>query len=278
MLQDIIQKQKAHMEIQERTGRLLLAQAERMGKDDNSMAQAVDQFQGTFTPALTAEEEQLVEDAGADFIATSRFSSDAGERETAGRRLRGFKNDQTRVAGRLFAKKDFHAARGIFEMVIEEDPGAWDAMINLGIVQLNLNAPEYAAEQFRQAILVAGERKSPYAHLMLGVAYKSTELYDEAEQELRTTVKLDPNNAKAHILLGNIAGSQGRLEEAELSFKQAIEINGAMWEPHRNLARVHLMRKNKKEAFLNYRTALKLGAPPDLELERLLGKEKSTQP
>ncbi len=272
MLRDIIKKQKSHMEMQEQTGRLLLAQVERMGDKDKNFSQAAQQLEGTFRPALTEEEEQIVADAGSDFLLTSRIKTSEEDRRNASRRLRDFTGELTRVAERFFRKKDYQAARGNLEMVIEDDPGAWEAMINLGIVQMNLEDPAEAAEQFRQAILVAGDRQIPFAHFMLGKAYKDTELYQDAEVELRTALKLDPENAKAHVLLGNIAGNQGRLQDAEQCYHQAIEIDANMWQPHRNLAQIFIFHKDMNKARQHYKTALKLGAPVDSRLEKILEK------
>jgi len=271
MLRDIIKKQKAHMEMQEQTGRLLLAQAERMGKEDQAFSQAVQQMEGSFKPALTDEEEQLVEDAGSDFLLSSGVTTTEEDRRQAGRRLGSFTKELKRVAQRFFEKKDFEAARGNLEMVIENDPGDWQAMIDLGIVHLNRDDPAESAGHFRRAILVAGNRQIPFAHFMLGKAYKDADLAEDAEKELLTAIKLDPENAKAHVILGNIAGNQGRLEEASLAYQQAISIDATMWQPHRNLAQIYVYQKKLKKARSHYRTALQNNAPPSPRLEKELG-------
>ncbi len=271
MLRDIIQKQKDHMKIQEETGKLLLAEVKRMGQKNQNFAQAAQQLEGTFAPVLTEEEEQIIEDAGTDYTITSPYRNTEESLATTNSALRSFTGELNRVASRFFKKKDYQAARGNLEMVIEEDPGDWKAMVNLGIVQLNLDDPAAAAQQFRQAITVAADHQSPHAHFMLGVAYKETELYQDAEMSLRTSLKLKPENAKAHVLLGNIAGNQGRYQDAEIEFLAAIKINPSMWEPHRNLAQIFIFRGNLTKARSHYQSALKLGAPADLRLEKALG-------
>lgn len=275
LLRDIIRKQKAHMEMQERTGQLLLAQAERMATSDETVAQAVTQFKGSFTPALTEEEEELVAGADADFTVTSRFRPGEAERKAAGRRLESFKKSLNQVAQRLFRRKDYQAARGNFEMIVEEDPGAWDAMINLGIVHLNLDSPLDAIEHFNQAVLVAGDRQIPFAHFMLGVAHKKSGDLEKSRIELETSLKLESSNERAHVLLGNIAGAKGELDSAELHFKKALEIKPTMWEPHRNLAQIAHLRGNDQSAREHYRTGLKNGAPIDLTFETTISPETS---
>ena len=174
------------------------------------------------------------------------------------------------MAHRLFAKDDFQAARGNLELIIEEDPGAWPSMVNLGIVQNRLGDPSEAAKNFKQAILVAGEQKVPYAHFLLGDAYYKTELYPEAQSELQSSLSMEPENAKAHVILGNIAGRSGDYQNAEYHFKEAITLDPTLHEPHKNLAVLRYREKKLTEAKVHYRDALRLGAPADPALEEAL--------
>ncbi|MGE9268526.1 MAG: tetratricopeptide repeat protein [Verrucomicrobiales bacterium] len=269
-LREIIKKQQRSLQIQEEARDLLLAQAEREAANDEDWKQAVAQMKGTVVPKLTAEEEDIVASAGDSIEMTNRFRPSEAERRAAGNRLQQDKATYNRLARRAFGSERLPVARSFFETIISEDPGDWEAMMNLGIVLLRQEDPASAAEQFRQAILIKGEQSLPYAHFQLGVCYYRTELLDDSAQELETALKLDPENAKAHVFLGNISGRQNQLDKAENHFKKALGIDATLSEPHLNLAILRLRQGRKQEALGHYRDALKRGAQPHPALEAKL--------
>jgi Flp pilus assembly protein TadD len=140
-------------------------------------------------------------------------------------------------------------------------------MINLGIVQLRLDDPTAATGQFRQSILVAGDRKIPYAHFMLGDSLYRVELFEQAEQELRRSLSFQPQNSLAHILLGNIAGKTNRFDDAKFHFQEAIAQDPNLHEPYVNLSIIFLRKGKKDEARKYYQRYLTKGgaARPQLE-------------
>ncbi|MDA7882459.1 tetratricopeptide repeat protein, partial [Akkermansiaceae bacterium] len=266
LLRQVVKRLQVQIKAQKKTGELLVAQAKRMGLKDEAWSQAVDQLTEAYTPTL----EDIEAEAALSHSVTNRISTTPAERLAAQDRLQRLTRDLDRVAHRLFAKEDFQAARGNLELIVEEDPGAWPAMVNLGIVQMRLKDPAEAAKHFKQAILVAGEQKVPYAHFLLGDAYYKTELYPDAQSELQSSLSMDPQNAKAHIILGNIAGRSGDYEKAEFHFKEAISIDPTLHEPHKNLAVLRYRENKLTEAKVHYRDALRLGAPADSALEEAL--------
>ncbi|MDB4508402.1 hypothetical protein N9051_02335, partial [Akkermansiaceae bacterium] len=271
ILRNLAKEKRDQLKAQQKKGELLLAQAERMGVKDPEWADAVNQFKGTLKISLTADEEAIIDNATADYTANSQFQPSAVERRRAAQELSRRTGDMKKVAIRLVEKEDLQAARGILSMVIEEDPGSWDAMINLGIVNLRMDDPGEAATQFNQAILYAGNRKIPVAHSFLGEAFYRTELYEDARRELNLSLTMEPNNAGAHIILGNMAGKTGNLMEAEVHFKESIKIDPSIWEPHYNLAFLCSLNGRKTQGKIHYQEALRRGAPANLELEKKLG-------
>ncbi len=265
-LRETAKKQRNVIEAEKKKSQLLIAQAKRMGEDDPDWKQALAQFDNSYVPEITEAEEAVI-----DFTIQNRYKTSSQERLRAARELSSTKNDLYKVATKLYKKDDLEASRGILEMIIEEDPAAWDAMINLGIVQLRQGEDLEAAKQFEQAILYAGDRKIPLAHLMLGDAHYRSKLFPEAERELNLSLSLDPDNAQAHILLGNITGKQGNFTEAEFHFKQAIKLDPNIWEPHFNLAYLSSRSGKIKTARIHYQEALRRGAPARLDLEKALG-------
>lgn len=271
ILRNLAKEKRDQLKAQQKKGELLLAQAERMGVKDPEWADAVNQFKGTLKISLTADEEAIIDNATADYTANSQFQPSAVERRRAAQELSRRTGDMKKVAIRLVEKEDLQAARGILSMVIEEDPGSWDAMINLGIVNLRMGDPGEAATQFNQAILYAGNRKIPLAHSFLGEAFYRTELYEDARRELNLSLTMEPNNAGAHIILGNMAGKTGNLMDAEVHFKEACMIDPSMWEPHYNLAFLCSLNGRKTQGKIHYQEALRRGAPANLKLEEKLG-------
>lgn len=266
-LRDIIKKQQASLQVQEEARKILVEQMEREAGTNEAMKQAVAQIKGTASIELTDEEKDLIADEKNNLAITSQFRASESERRAAGSRLQQDKTDYNRLAKRAFGSGRLPVAQSFFETIVEEDPGDWEAYLNLGIVELRAENPANAANHFRQAILIKGDRALPYAHFQLGVCYYETELLEDSEKEMQTAVNLDPSNAKAHIFLGNIAGRQNRFDEAEHHFTEALNINAALSEPYMNLAILRLQQGKKKEALENYRDALKRGAAPKPALE-----------
>ncbi|MDA8975637.1 tetratricopeptide repeat protein [Akkermansiaceae bacterium] len=269
-LRETAKKQRNAIDAEKKKGELLIAQAKRMGLEDPDWKLAVAAYDNSFVPEITEEEEAVIDQIRTDFTINNRFKTSSKERLRAARELGDRKDDLNKVATKLFKKDDLEAARGVLEMIIEEDPAAWDTMINLGIIQLRANESSEAAKQFEQAILYAGDRKIPLAHLMLGDAYYRNKLFPEAEREINLSLSLDPENAQAHVLLGNMAGKQGNATEAEFHFKQAIKIDPNIWEPHFNLAYMAARAGKISKAKILYQEALRRNAPANADLEQLL--------
>jgi Flp pilus assembly protein TadD len=245
-----------------------LKQGEKLGANDQNWKDALARISGDEKMELTIEEMELIEKTAPLSPSLESNITPSPEELAAGTsQLRAANKNLNTVARRLFAKGDFQASRGALELIVDQDPGAWEAMINLGIVQLRLDDPTAATKQFEQSILVAGDRKIPYAHFMLGDSLYRVELFEEAEQELRRSLSFEPQNALAHILLGNIAGKTNRFDDAEFHFLEAIARDPNLFEPYVNLSIIYLRKGQKDEARKYYQRYLAKGgaARPPLE-------------
>jgi len=271
MLRKVITKLKAKIAAQEGAASLLIEQANRMGADDQIMKQAMALVTGDEKMMLTHEEERLLSLTPGAVNFKSSLRPTPEELTNATNRLQQFNQDLTGVAHRSFAKGDFQATRGILEIIIDEDPGAWEAMVNLGIVHMKLDNHFDAAKHFRQSILVAGDRKVPFAHFMLGDVLYRSEILDESEIELQKSLALEPDNAKAHVILGNISGTKNQMEDAEFHFKEAILQDPNLFEPYVNLAIIYLQQGKIEEAKTNYTESLRKGGPTRPALAERLG-------
>ena len=261
MLREIIEKQKAKMAAQLGAAQLLLEQGERKAENDTHFKDAMARIRGDQKMELTIEEMELLERTVQNPSFTNSERPSAQEFNKATSDLRQMTKDLNQVAKRLFTKGDFQAARGNLQLIVDEDPGAWEAMVNLGIVNLRLDDSQSATRLFRKSILIAGDRKIPFAHFMLGDSLYRQGLYDDAAEEMKRSLSLEPENAKAHILLGNIAGKTNKLSEAEFHYKEAITQNAALYEPYYNLSIIALTKSQKEEAKELYRDYLRKGGP-----------------
>jgi len=271
VLHQVVAKFKAKIAAQEGAATLLIEQANRMGVDNAVMKEAMARMNGDEKMILTNEEEKFLNRTteGVNFNNALRPSQQDFRDATS--RLRRLTDDLNGVAHRLFAKGDFQAARGNLELIIDEDPGAWEAMVNLGIIHLRLDDASAAAQQFRQSILVAGDRKSPFAHFMLGESLYRNGLYEEAQEQLRQSLSLEAENAKAHVFLGSIAGMGNHLDDAEFHFKEAIAQDPNLFEPYLNLSILYLGRGKTEQARDYYTESLRKGAPARPTLAEKLG-------
>lgn len=271
MLRQVITKLKAKIAAQEGAASLLIDQANRMGADDKVMKQAMALVTGDEKMALTNEEERLLARTPGAVNFKNSLRPTPEELTNATNQLQRFNEDLTGVAHRSFAKGDFQATRGILEIIVDEDPGAWEAMVNLGIVNMRLDDYGEASKHFRQSILVAGDRKVPFAHFMLGEALYRSDLLDDSEDQLRKSLALEPNNAKAHVILGNIAGTRSLMEDAEFHFKEAIAQDPNLFEPYVNLSIIYLQQGKMEEAKKHYTENLRKGGPARPLLAQRLG-------
>ncbi|MFT6180214.1 MAG: Flp pilus assembly protein TadD [Akkermansiaceae bacterium] len=261
MLREIIDKQRAKLAAQVGAAKLLMQQADRMGEKDTDFKDAMARINGDKKMELTIKELELLERTVANPSFTIDDRPTAQELDRATTDLRQMTEYYGKVSSRLFIKGDFEAARGTLQLIVDEDPGAWEAMVNLGIVHLRLQDPIAATRQFRQSILVTGDRKIPFAQFMLGDSLYRQGLYNDASDEIKRSLFLQPDNAKAHILLGNIAGKTNNATEAEFHFKEAISQDPTLFEPYFNLSIISFSKGQKDKAKEYYRDYLRRGGP-----------------
>jgi len=111
----------------------------------------------------------------------------------------------------------------------------------------------------------------------LAALYESVGKLDEAENELRETIKINPNIPLVHFDLGILLGKLKRFEEAEKEYREAIRINPGDAGVHYNLGILHYELKRFEEAEKEYKEAIRIKtdfARAHNNLGVLLGKLK----
>jgi len=135
---------------------------------------------------------------------------------------------------------EFEAARSIYEMIRE------------GWVRPAGSRQDEAAE-------VPEEAPEAERHLELGRAFYGTEMYEDAERELKACLQEDPEQVEALDRLAVIALRDGRDEEALELLDRAMEAGGTSYGRHRNRA-LALERLDRAEEALE---ALEAANPPE---------------
>ncbi len=122
----------------------------------------------------------------------------------------------------------FDAARRQFERAIELKANYGQAYLNLGLVSLQLNAPDQAAINLDRATKLLGRTpEAGYALYLRAKIYATRENYDEALRALNEAVKLRPDLAEAWSDLGETRKSKLDDRGALVAFQKAVDLNPA---------------------------------------------------
>ncbi|HEX8371710.1 MAG TPA: tetratricopeptide repeat protein [Chthoniobacterales bacterium] len=177
------------------------------------------------------------------------------------------------VAMKAFEKGDLVAARLQFEKMRALSPGHPMPLINLGTIAFQSGKLSQSAELLEQATRV--DPNAAEAWNLLGMVRVYQDQPDQALAALSQAVLLNPDNPKVHNYLGVAIGRKRWFDGAEAELQQAIRLDPKYADAHFNLALIFLQRdpSNKALAEKHYQTAIKLGAPADLEVEKKLKNE-----
>jgi tetratricopeptide (TPR) repeat protein len=152
-------------------------------------------------------------------------------------------------------------------------PSLTEAWFRAGALVYELGHREEAIGCFRRAALTGG--RSSFGRLGKARALLIEDREAEAEQVLRQTLALDPNNAMAHDLLGNVLSEFGRFDEARQCFKRAIKIAPLLGGSYYELVRSRLITSDDEGLLQKMEAALDtpgLEASQSLRLHLAIGK------
>lgn len=138
--------------------------------------------------------------------------------------------------------------------ILQIQPGNAEAFHLLGIIAAQLRSYDEAIENFRRAIVL--EPRQPAFHYNLAKALKETNDFPSAIAGYRKALSLDPEFLDAALNLGNVLKEAGRLDEAAACFKAALAKSPGDGEMHYNLGNVHVAQGRLEDAATCFRAAL----------------------
>ena len=176
--------------------------------------------------------------------------------------LQALTESDTKVAlypywlGRLeYDSQHYKSAISRFEQALAIDPQMSRAYDNLGLCYFYLNDTPRAIEDYQRAIDLDrnSPRPSAWPHLNLAIAFQFVNRLDDAEEQLREAIKLDPKLAQAQYQLGMVLEARDHLDSAVSALAEAATLDPSYAEPHFALARIY--RKQGKSAIAEQEVA-----------------------
>jgi tetratricopeptide (TPR) repeat protein len=139
---------------------------------------------------------------------------------------------------------------------LAKNPDCWMAHINLGIYLHDRGHAEEAIENYRQAIQL--NPNNPEALNDLGNALAAQGRLDEAIENYRKAIQLNPDYRDALNDLGNALAAQGRFDEAIKNYYKVIQLNPDFSTALNNLGHALTAQGRLDEAIENFRKAIQL--------------------
>jgi protein O-GlcNAc transferase len=120
------------------------------------------------------------------------------------------------------ARNDPGQARACYERGLALDPNRLDAQYGLANVAIMQGRPDEAADLYRRVITA---RPFPDAYCGLGIALGSQEEWQQAAQQFRQALALQPTHGDACRFLGHALLMQGETTEALATARKALAIH-----------------------------------------------------
>lgn len=111
-----------------------------------------------------------------------------------------------------------------FQKAIELDPNYADAHFHLGTTLAEMRRWEDAVAAYRKAISLPTLTIPDFAHQNLGLALYHLRRYREAEQSFRFAISLEPEMQAAYYNLGLVFVAESRSEDAKAAFRRARQL------------------------------------------------------
>lgn len=148
------------------------------------------------------------------------------------------------------------------ERAVASDEYLATAWVNRGLVRWRQGKYEDAFQDLRQALVL--EPLNADAHYGIALVRKSQANLSAAETEVRQAIQKQPVNWVYYTLLGELCFEGGRYEEAEKAYQRIIELAPANFFGLRNLGAVLYMQGKLEAAASLFQQALQIQPEPSL--------------
>ena len=147
-------------------------------------------------------------------------------------------------------------AEQAYRQALSQDPKAFVAHVNLGVVLQDQGRLEDAAETFQNALAINPEVAE--VHYGLGLVLQDRDETADAEAAFRRAVEINPDYAEALNGLAIALEKQGETEEAAATFERALAANPGFAEAHNNLGNLYHKEGRPDDAMAAFRRAIEI--------------------
>ena len=163
------------------------------------------------------------------------------------------------LAGATYARNDDYGTElALWSDTVQKAPQNERAHLGLGDALFKSRKYDEAAQQYRAAILLNPAYSG--AHFNLGAILEGNGQLDEALDEFRAALETGPDDINAHNNMAAIFLHQGRLSEALGEYRAALRLNPAYANMHVTVGQILLRQGHADEAVREFRQALRLDA------------------
>jgi tetratricopeptide (TPR) repeat protein len=159
----------------------------------------------------------------------------------------------------LLKEKKFQEASLEFRSALQIDDRLADAHWGLANAYEGLQRYQEAFDEMKQVVALDPNNLEVRVRLgnyyLMGSAQSATAV-TEAERLAKEVLQKDPNHIEGHILMGNVLFSQDHKTEAFAELNRAIEIDPKRVESYLSLARFYLMTKDTAAAESTFQRAI----------------------
>jgi tetratricopeptide (TPR) repeat protein len=150
---------------------------------------------------------------------------------------------------------------------LKKNPQSWMAHANLARLRVQQGRAEDAEQEFRAAIGINPSVEG--IHYNLGNLLAREERYEEAIAEYHLALEIAPGKAEAHNNLGVVLNRQHRSDAAEAEFKQAIFYEPDYADAYYNLGNAFWAEHKMDAAVAAYEQAVRLNPAAEVYRSRL---------
>lgn len=168
----------------------------------------------------------------------------------------------------------YRNVEAFYRQTLAENPSAWMADVNLGLIELGSGREAQAQAHFLAALRT--RPASPDAHNDYGITLLDGGRIPEAIGEYQAALRLEPNYVEARNNLGLALAREGRLSEAREQFQAALRLDPYYAEAHNNLGLVLANNHRLPEAEAEFRAAIRAD-PAEFKAYNNLGSALAQQ-